>query len=386
MITSIYLDNFKSLVNFKLPLSGFNALVGLNGSGKSTVLQGIDFLSHLVSGDLSEWLRARQWSATDLNSKLTKKKNIEFQVNVQIPEADELVWSGSLNLTTLKCTQETIVHTNKTLLKVEGSKYSFINNQSGKQERSSIVFDYQGSILSQLKEDLLPKLAIHLKQSVIKIRSLDLLSPELLRRQTRMSSGKLGLGGENLSAFIHETGESGKQTLSKRLSEVYAQLSSVDTTSLRSGWKQLEITEKFGDVEFKTAARHINDGMLRLMAILIQMEYKDEFMLFDEIENGINPELIEFLIDQLVDAKQQVVITTHSPMILNFLEDEIAKQGVIYLYKSNDGITRAAKLFDIPSLNKKLTIMGPGEAFIDTDLTELYKEAQLIQPESTSSE
>ena len=91
-------------------------------------------------------------------------------------------------------------------------------------------------------------------------------------------------------------------------------------------------------------------------------------------ENGINPELVEYLIDHLVNAAHQVLVTTHSPVVLNFLEDDIAKQGVVYLYKDNKGFTKAIKLFDIPSMEKKLAFMGVGEVFVDTDLTNLYKE------------
>ena len=51
-IKSISVDNFKSLVSFNLTLAKFNCLVGLNSSGKSTVLQFFDFLAQQVKGDL----------------------------------------------------------------------------------------------------------------------------------------------------------------------------------------------------------------------------------------------------------------------------------------------------------------------------------------------
>jgi predicted ATPase len=79
-IQHIKVDNFKSLVNFELPLAKFSCLVGLNSSGKSTVLQFFDFLSQQVRGDLSGWLKKRQWESSDLNSKLTHKRNISFEV------------------------------------------------------------------------------------------------------------------------------------------------------------------------------------------------------------------------------------------------------------------------------------------------------------------
>jgi len=47
-VKKIKVNNFKSLVDFECPLDKFNCLVGLNGSGKSTVLQAFDFLSQQV--------------------------------------------------------------------------------------------------------------------------------------------------------------------------------------------------------------------------------------------------------------------------------------------------------------------------------------------------
>jgi AAA15 family ATPase/GTPase len=98
-------------------------------------------------------------------------------------------------------------------------------------------------------------------------------------------------------------------------------------------------------------------------------------LLFDEIENGINPEFVEFLIDSFVeDRNHQIVVTTHSPLILNYLEDDIAKKSVMYLYKTEQGHTKSIPFFSIPSMAEKLKIMGPGEVYADTNLTELADE------------
>jgi len=389
MIKSIWVDNFKSLVDFELTLEKFTCLVGLNGAGKSTVLQAMDFLSQLMLGNLDGWLKQRQWVSADLSSKFSTKSNINFKVMIQAPESGEIIWSGSVNRKTLKCTNERVEINKCTVLRVEDAHFaiakdipSFGNfhkvDNVNLSDKFPIVFEYQGSILSALKSTQINPLLQLLKVSVSDIKSLDLLSPELLRSRTKSADGKLGLGGEKLSAVIHESGSREKARLTAQLKTVYPHLESIETKSLRSGWKQLEVTEKFDNQTLKTTARHMNDGMLRFIAVLTQLRADSYFLLFDEIENGINPELIEYLIDHLVAAKQQVLVTTHSPMILNFLEDDIAKKGVVCLYKNELGHTRAIRLFDIPSMAKKLEFMGPGEAFIDTDLTNLYKEIKVI--------
>jgi hypothetical protein len=242
-----------------------------------------------------------------------------------------------------------------------------------------------------LKEDLLPLPIFEGKKLMKEVKSLDLLSPEYLRQRTRESSGSLGLGGQKLSAFLYELGMQRRLDLAKRLKDVYPQLDYLGIKSLRSGWKQLEIGERYegqesGIVGFfpqmTTEARHINDGMLRLIAILAELQSGHRFLLFDEIENGINPELVEFIIEALTSTDKQVLVTTHSPMILNYLSDEIAKPGVIYLYKTPKGLTKAIQFFSIPSIAEKLTVMGPGEVFVDTNLTDLTEEIQSLDAEA----
>ncbi len=48
-IQRIEIENFKSLVDFKVDLPKLGCLIGLNGSGKSSVLQLIDFLSQFTT-------------------------------------------------------------------------------------------------------------------------------------------------------------------------------------------------------------------------------------------------------------------------------------------------------------------------------------------------
>jgi predicted ATPase len=415
-IKSIKVDNFKSLVNFELPLAKFNCLVGLNSAGKSTVLQFFDFLSQQFRGDLSGWLKKRQWDSSDLNSKLTRKQNISFEVvlshngvhGVEI----ELIWSASFNRKTLRCTSEQVAYRainteiivtglqltfdtgNKLLLKVEDGNYYVWALKENIREvtvrhsspylvltqtneivlSGDIPFEYQGSVMSQIKESQLPKELLELKKFFVDLHALDLLAPELLRQRTRDAGNSLGLGGEKLSAFLHEIGESKRDNIQAKLAQIYPRFRHIDISSLASGWKKLTVQEQFGETIVKTEARHVADGFLRMLAVFAQLSKEQSFLLLDEIENGVNPELIEFLVDELVGAIPQVLITTHSPMVLNYLEDEVAIEGVIYIYKGKNGATQAIRLFDIPSMCEKLTVMGAGEVYEDTLLTQLDRE------------
>jgi ABC-type multidrug transport system ATPase subunit len=132
--------------------------------------------------------------------------------------------------------------------------------------------------------------------------------------------------------------------------------------------------------------KYLNDGTLRLIAILSQLQSKQSFLLFDEIENGINSELIEFLLDTLIASNHQVMITTHSPMILNYIDDETAIKSVNYIYKTEEGFTKSIPFFSIPSMKEKLELMGTGEVYVDTNLSNLHEDIKLIEAQKETKE
>ena len=393
MITFFQISNFKSLANFKFELSKFSCLIGLNGSGKSTVLQALDFTSALMSGGVAEWLNKRNWDVKDLNSKLVNKSNIVVVIGLKI-EGKEYLWGGAFNRTKLSLTHEKIDCVDNQSSQEGDNLFEAVKGQYKVrgEEAKPIDFRYEGSVLSQLKSSALsPEIEI-IKKEICNIRSLDLLSPQSLRLRARKSDkGDIGMGGEQLSLFIHHLKVNQKKQLVEQLKTYYPQVKEIHTKALRSGWVQLEITEEYLDKEGKvkeltTEARHINDGMLRLLAILAQQFSPLQTLLFDEIENGINPEVAEQIVDALVASPKQIIVTTHSPMILNYMDDEVAKKSVKLIYKRDDGQTHATNFFDVPSAAEKLESLAPGDAMLDLYLRDIAKEAEAKRQENTEKE
>lgn len=384
-LSSLHISNFKSLNDFTLDFAEFTCLIGLNSSGKSTILQAIDFISQQMNGNISGWLKDRNWQSNELTCKLTKKKNIPGMVFFKYNE-NFYSWFFGFNPTLKKCTYEKITRydhdfKNKQLIfEVEDSKYMIIKDLETKEKlQGDIVQDYEGSFLSSLKSELLPQSIIEFKAYMKNIYSLDLLAPQELRKRSRTGS-KLGLSGENLSAFLNTFDEVQKNNLLLQLKKCYKNLDSFEIRKSAGGWSRLELVEKFGDTKLVNEAKYLNDGVLRLIAILSQLQSQQSFLLFDEIENGINAELVEFLIDTLIASQHQIMITTHSPMILNYIDDDIAEKSVHYIYKTEEGYTKSIPFFSIPSMKEKLELMGPGEVYVDTNLPELYEEIKLIEP------
>jgi predicted ATPase len=369
MIELIRVRNFKSLGEITLPLSKFSCLIGMNGAGKSSVLQVIDFISQLMLGEIKAWLNARGWTASDLNCKLRTESNVVLGVEFRLPSGELLVWEARFNRRNLRCSGETITVDGQQVFRSSG-----IDFRIGDEPRKRIAFTYEGSLLSRLKDSEIPEQVRLFRDSLRSIRSLELLSMHLLRKRARTEEKDIGVGGEKLSAFLDTIKGADRDKLVSMLKSFYPRVADFKISKVQGGGKKLEVIETFGNYKLETEATHLNDGLLRMLAILAQSASGHSLVLLDEIENGINQEVIEKLVDTLVASPQQLVVTTHSPLILNFLEDDLAKKAVQFIYKTPQGESRIRPFFDIPRIAEKLNYMAPGDALVDTDLAALTKE------------
>ena len=395
MISRVYIDNFKSLVDFDLPPKGhelgwFTCLIGMNGAGKSTLLQAFDFIAHVATGKVQEWLRSREWKKGELVSHLGKKNTvITFTVAMKTALHQTLEWHARFNMALLKCTMETIQFGDDNLLKLEDGKLAVQNENDTRTTYDKVPFEYEGSVLSTLKLEGASRGIIEVKGKLASLCSLELLSPQLMRRKAR-SAPDIGPSGEKLSPFLDQLPWEAKTALLQKLQEFYPHLIKWNVKGYRAGWKILRMQEDYHD-SAAVEAGHINDGFLRVIAILAQAFTRHSVLLLDEIENGINPAIMESLVDFLValgnepkdpiQTAKQVIVTTHSPMILNYLEDAVAKEGVILLYRDEHGGTRAARYFGEPETEDKLRALGPGEVFADTDLRKMVARLAASTPE-----
>jgi predicted ATPase len=371
MISHLHIENFKSLVDVDLSLGTFNCLIGLNGAGKSTLLQAMDFIAHVSDGDVKEWLASRDWKKNELTSSVGVKKHIvAFTIRIQPEKGPSVEWKARFNVNQLKCTWEQVTLGSDIILKLEEGKFeAFGVDMVRKQSFETVPLEYEGSVLSVLKIAHAHPSIGEVKQHMKGLRSLELLSPRDLRRRAKKAED-IGIGGEKLSAFLSSFSPEQRESLLKRLQKFYPNLKGWQVQTLRAGWKNLRVVENYqSDVVID--ASHMNDGLLRVLAILAQSEGQHRFLLFDEIENGFNPALAGMLVDALIELGtlgKQVLVTTHSPVLLNYLDDEVAKASVQLVFRTPQGQTKTCKYFDQPETRTKLGSLGPGEVFVDTDL------------------
>jgi len=193
------------------------------------------------------------------------------------------------------------------------------------------------------------------------IRSLELLSPASIR--DGMARGKvsdIGVRGEKLGAFVAGLPADAKARILRRLTAFYPALADLTTKAKRAGWIDLRIAENYGERGLSVGVEHVSDGFLRLLALAAIPEFPKttSLVLLDEAENGIDPLILpDFLSMIAEESEAQIILTTHSPILVNRFPPE----SVYMVCRSEDGRTIGSSLADIPEFEKDREYQGPGE-------------------------
>lgn len=369
-ITRFFIDNFKSLHNFTIPFPNssenrFLCLIGKNGAGKSTVLQAVDFVGEIFRGEISSWLKSRNWGKRDISS-FQRMRNIALEIEGRFNE-HTISWTASFNLQQLRCTQEKIKIDNNLILFVADGKYKFFEENEVKN-----IFAYEGSLLSILgKGTLESKGLASFFTFMKKMYSFDTLNSKQLRMRTRSvdADTNIGRGGEFLSGKIASFSVEERKKLLSKVQKFYPWIIRMHTSPLRGGWNEIFFWEKYKDDSIhRVSSQNSCDGLLRLVGFLTEFMTSDTFIVFDEIENGFNPEIMEKLVQIITKCRKQIIITTHNPVIINYMQDDIAIESTLLIYRKQDGTTGIRPFFEIPEVRERLSYLSPGEAFLDVDI------------------
>jgi len=372
MITALSVSNFKSLSDFRIEgLGRFSCLVGLNGAGKTTLLQALDFIGHVANGvaDFRHWEKGEM--LTNGSASRTCGFSVEFAFDDFFENAAS--WTGKYNVDRQRFVEETVTYTfqgeTRTLVSLkEGKLTEFAYSLAGdKKVRSVSDYTYKGSMLGAFKFQ--NEYVNKIKEELQSLKSLELLSPHTLRKASQQTD-EVDIGGGGLAGYLDRLSPADARELCAKLSNFYPGVEKFGVKRAKFGWRRLLVNE--AALKNPVSSAHVNDGLLRIIAVLSQRYSGKSFVLFDEIENGINQEVIGKLVAELESfGGKQVMVTTHSPLVLNYLTDEKAKSAVYFIYKDKSGRTNACRFFDIPGVAERLDLMGPGEIMGNTDLVGL---------------
>jgi predicted ATPase len=204
-------------------------------------------------------------------------------------------------------------------------------------------------------------------RSIASVRFLD-LDPNSLRKPSIPGQTILGDKGENLSSVLQAI--CADPASKEALVEWTRELTPLDVVEMKfpevslEGKIQLQLVESGGR---EISAESASDGTLRFLAFAAALLGTEpaRFYFFEEIENGIHPNRAHLLINLLRKSTQtgaiQVAGTTHSPALLNFL-DEATLGDASLVYRAGS-ISKIRRLKDIPALWQVVPNSRAGELY-----------------------
>ena len=373
MIERIVIENFESLRKVDLSLGRMNLFIGANATGKSNVLDAFRLLAGIGRGfTIDEILNGKPKSATsevwerirggtehacfagpdgagEIAIEAYGKWDAGFAQNW--PQGWEYRISFSPNIRG-EVTDE-YINTKELIYKHRDLPACFYTNPS------LPVFGLEKEIyrkratLGTLSEVDISFWLLKLVELFSNTQRIDLV-PEVLRAYSRVKwAGRMGDHGENFAAVVNLIcdEERTKDAYLAWLRELRPE--QIDDVGTKAGavgdW--MFILQENGRT---FPAPVLSEGTLRFAALTAAF-FQDNMpgiMMIEEIENGIHPSRIQILLElmrsQAEYKETQILATTHSATILDWLQEEDYKTTFLCRRDESTGESRICSLADVP--------------------------------------
>ncbi|RGN30991.1 AAA family ATPase [Bacteroides oleiciplenus] len=355
MIESISIKNFKSVVDLKLDLGQFNVLIGENGCGKSNILEGIAFGAAASVNKLDrEFFSNRGIRITDpkfMYSVFNEESNPVIEIDIKDTKSGifdkrfELKYNAELKPARWED------------LSILNRFARMLSGESKAMDDTVLSYDDFNLIMNRFQHRFDP--IVLSGKDAISFHDYLIFSLEesILRKYDAENAiHPLGRNGEGLFAYLKEISqrEDGLDILKEIKENLYIldwfddleipkdQLS--NEFSLQVKDKYVNDTLRFFD------QRSTNEGFLYLLFYLT-LFISDEtpsFFAIDNLESSFNPKLCREITKRLIQlAKKhdkQVIVTTHSPAILDGLDITDNDERLFVIRRNMDGYTKANRV------------------------------------------
>lgn len=408
MLKSLRLENFKSFKNAELSLGDLTVLVGTNASGKSNIRDAFRFLHGISRGySIAEIIGEKygeggvlQWRGIRGGTKeitycgadsftiaisfsvhdSDTEYDMDYHVEIRLANPVPLVVSESL-----RCKQKeypifdakpsySLVFANSNSVRfydywehytyrgnppeIIHETYDYLANYISILSQVARGDDPYGGVIDKKDKPFVDSTAKRLSElalkSISKMRFLD-LSPDVMRLPSFAGQNTLGDRGENLSSVMLDICRD--ETRKAILLDWLQALTPMDAKDFDfpedfTGKVLLRIEEASGQ---KTTAYSASDGTLRFLGLLAALlgNQRSRFYFFEEPENGIHPNrlslLLQLMEQEVANGSMQIVITTHSPLLLNFLSPASLEYASLMYRVGDRAESRITKIMDIPN-------------------------------------
>lgn len=366
MINGLQLVNIGCHADTRITFGPLTAIVGQNGTGKTTVLKALEKMSPMLDRKRSKILIPREkWARNGggVESRI-------FAAFEHAPKAGSYVWNSvTAEVTSREDSDNGIFST----LLITGSPLWMTGN--GRIDMSIDPQAWKNTDVRPISRDLTR--CIYLKVHLDSLREPS-YSPETypsLKADGSMLSTVLAnlmasdrLVFEKILSSVREVVPVIRDIRAKRCPVTLCEPATVSvkgkdivyTDEREVQGHQLRFDTETGK---DLPASSISDGTLYVLALstLIHTAGKSSLILLDDIEQGLHPSAQRELVKQIKRLQElhdcQIVLTTHSPYVI----DELEADQVWLLSHAKEGSVAARKLSDHPRAAEALKVLTTGE-------------------------
>ncbi|MBX3440789.1 MAG: AAA family ATPase [Planctomyces sp.] len=351
-LTSLRVENYRSLRSVELPLQPLTVITGPNGSGKSNLYRSLWLLAQIAEGGFGRAL-AREgglvsalWAGQRSNQKPVRMSlgirtdDFSFQLCCGFPQPggarnsfpldaeikEEAIWFGPKR------------KPSTTLLERNGA-VTRARDRSGVWTEYQLELSENESVLSQLREpERFPELYT-IRDQVRGWRFYHGFRTEpgspLREPQVSVRTPVLNHDGGDLAAALQTIFDMGAGDLATRaIDRAFPGCALEIVTSKRRdslgydvpGAPELSVGLRMPGCLRTLHARELSDGTLRYLCLVAALlsERPCELIALNEPESSLHPELIRPLAGLIVDAsrRSQVWVTTHSEALAKSIEEQ----------------------------------------------------------------
>jgi predicted ATPase len=164
------------------------------------------------------------------------------------------------------------------------------------------------------------------------------LEPSSMRQEVPLKvATDIGKNGRDLAAFLHTVKKRNEEhfaSIERTLCTLLPAIEGLDVTRSPDG--QLHLWVQEGDAEYSASV--ISEGTLRVLGLIaVASTHSDATVCgYEEPENGVHPSrlrVVARLLQGIVDNGRQIITTTHSPDLPDYLQDE----DLVICYKDGEG-------------------------------------------------
>jgi len=335
-LTKLYIHNYKSFYDTTIELDKMNIVVGENNSGKSNLIDVLEFIDIAMSKDIE-----RAISDKGGYDNLKNYSAIgEEKVIVRVTFSKKITFSFSFSKT-------------YSILSVSlEAKYIYSHKRyNNKNQIYTKIFICSGKEKTIYSPTTIES-DIKLFQTTHHL-STYCFNTEIIRDKSNQDSknNRLLKDGSNLGKILYEIKEKDKNNFEIISNSLISTVNEIDS---------IEVQKVLGSyvIGFKERKEEpiplykVSNGTISFIATITALnQNSDNFLLvFEEPEQHLHLNVVTYILEAFRDSDKQILITTHSTEILKYANlDEI-----IFIYRDSDGDTQSIRADAIPNLKRKM--------------------------------